>query len=456
MPGDLPQFPTLPEAVDEFLSSLLRPTTLLVAVSGGSDSAGLLIALHRALSSGTDSKHRLVAATVDHGLRPEAAAEAEAVARLCDELSIPHRILRWQGEKPKSGISAAAREARYRLLREAAELFGADAIVTGHTFDDQAETIAMRAARSADDGNLGLAGMAEAVLLDRRWWLLRPLLRTRREAIRDFLREQGRGWIDDPSNVDRHYERVRVRGSLRDEATLSPEAIREAGLRRSRLAAEAAGLARRYLQVHCGVLAHLDPHVLGEEVMAVRHLLGTLAAILGGRAHIPAAGTMDRVMAMLSGGHAFGGRPDRITAGRVIFDLRRQGLFIHREARDVPSTHVQPGGRIIWDGRFRIQNRSGNDLIVGPAPPDREMAHAMFENVPPAIAMRAMGAIFHLEVASRLAGTIDKASVITAPVLAPYDCFLPQFDLILGRELGVLFGCDEFPAAPIKVFGRKS
>ncbi|WJH40719.1 tRNA lysidine(34) synthetase TilS [Aliirhizobium terrae] len=416
----------------------------------------MLIALHQALSSRPGNQHRLVAATVDHGLRPEAADEALVVARLCEELSIPHRILRWQGDKPESGISAAAREARYQLLLKAAGTFNADAIVTGHTFDDQMETVAMRATRKSDDGNLGLAGMADAVLLDRRCWLLRPLLATRREAIRDFLREQGRGWIDDPSNVDRHYERVRVRSSLQSETLLSPASIREAGRRRAQLSAAAADIARRYLQVQHGVLAHLGRDVLAEEASVVRHLLGTLAAILGGRSHMPAAKTMDRVMAVLSNGQPLGGQPDRMTAGRVIFDLRRQGLFIHREARDLLSMHVGPEECALWDSRFRLENRGGRELIVGPTPADRDLALAMFEDVPPAIGMRAMSTCPHLEVASLPAGTIDKASVIATPVLAPYDRFLPQFELILGRELGVLFGCDEFPAAPIKVFERKS
>jgi tRNA(Ile)-lysidine synthase len=451
VPDDAIQFRSAAQAIEELLGRFSEPMTLMAAVSGGSDSTGLLLALRQALLAKKYRKHRLVAATVDHELRPEAASEAQGVARLCEELSIPHRILHWQGEKPKSGISAAAREARYRLLTDAAEAFGANAIVTGHTFDDQAETIAMRAARRSDDRNLGLAGMAEAVLLDRRWWLLRPLLKTRREAIRDFLKEQGRGWFDDPSNADRHYERVRVRGYLNDAPAVSPALIREAGERRSQLAADAADLASRHLRVDHGVLASLPPATLDEDATVLRHLLGTLAAILGGRPHMPATVTMDRVMAVL-----MAGQPARTTAGRVIFDLRRQGLYLHREARDLPTLHIAAGEQATWDGRYRLINRTGGELVAGPTPPDRELSLAMFEDVPPAIAMRAMGVMPHIEAVSTTGGDADKASVIVAPVLPPFDRFLPQFELTLGAELGVLFGCDAFPAAPIKVFGRKS
>jgi tRNA(Ile)-lysidine synthase len=249
---------------------------------------------------------------------------------------------------------------------------------------------------------------------------------------------------------------VRVRSSHQREAFLSPASIREAGHRRAQLSADAADIAHRYLRVQHGVLAHLDRDALAEEASVVRHLLGTLAAILGGRSHMPAATTMDRVMAVLSSGQSLGGQPNRMTGGRVIFDLRRQGLFIHREARDLPSMHVGPSECILWDGRFRLENHSGRDLVAGPTPADRDLAMAMFEGVPPAIGMRAMGTIPHLEVVGRSGEAIDKASVISTSVLAPYDRFLPQFDLILGRELGVLFGCNEFPTAPIKVFGRKS
>ncbi len=445
------RLPSPQEAVRSFLSRLTKPTRILVAVSGGSDSIGLLLGLHGAICAGEGGGHELVAATIDHELRLEAADEAEAVARQCKDLSIPHATLCWSNEKPRSGISAAARDARYRLLMEAADGLNADVIVTGHTFDDQRETIAMRAARSEAGGNLGLAGMAEAVLIERRRWLLRPFLTVRREAIRDFLRQSGRGWIDDPSNADQHYERVRVRERLADQSEVALDVIQSAAQRRSQLAEDATVLARRHLRVAHGVLAHLAPEAFNEQSEILRHLLANLAAILGGRQHLPATTTMDRVMAMLDRR-----RMGRMTAGRVIFDLRREGLFLHRENRDLNTIVVAKGTAGIWDGRYRIYNRTEAEVEVGPTPSERNMAISLFPDAPAAVAMRAMAAMPHFKPVLSSSDAIDKASVIVEPVLSPYDRFLPQFELILGCELGLSFGCNEFPPAPIKVFERKS
>lgn len=203
-------------AVTRFLNSFHKPTRLLVAVSGGGDSIGLLIALDEALKSGRLSGFSLFACTIDHGLRADSADEARWVGALCAGRGISHLTRSWSGPRPQRGLQAAAREARYALLVEAACDVGAAAIVTAHNSDDQRETVAMRGSRRNDGA--GLAGMAPATLVQNAVWLLRPLLGVPREDIRAFLRCRGQGWLDDPSNVNRAFERVRVRLDARSGA----------------------------------------------------------------------------------------------------------------------------------------------------------------------------------------------------------------------------------------------
>ncbi|TGS90106.1 tRNA lysidine(34) synthetase TilS, partial [Mesorhizobium sp. M2D.F.Ca.ET.178.01.1.1] len=150
----------------------------------------------------------------------------------------------WSGKKPSSGLPAAAREARYRLLAEAAQAEGIGLILTGHTADDQAETVLMRQAREQggreearrekeidDEGGRGVAGMAPATLHDWQRWIVRPLLGTRRAALREVLRRRNIAWAEDPTNLDRHFERPRVRATLAgdDGARRFAEAMASAG-----------------------------------------------------------------------------------------------------------------------------------------------------------------------------------------------------------------------------------
>lgn len=441
------------QAAERLIADIAKPARLLVAVSGGSDSCGLLIALSKFNPAGSGLS--LFAATIDHALRAESADEARAVASLCDRLGIPHVIRRWEGQKPLTGISAAAREARYRLLLEIADAIDATAIVTGHTLDDQAETIAMRAVRGEGEENSGLAGMAQAVLLDRRRWLLRPFLSSRRADIRASLTKEGQGWIDDPSNADPHYERVRVRGRMTPASPFDAAAQAVAAARRTALSNEAARLVREHVTIAQGVLAHIDPAGLQGDAAVRRHALSLLAAVLGGRAHALGSDSMDRVMAFLDGG-----QPGRITAGRVIFDRRRDGLYLVRENRGILPLHVPAGGTVIWDGRYRITNRASGDIVVGPTAPDRGEALALFPQAPPAIAMRAVAAMPFIESSAPPStegrenrGMAERS--IVQPLLAPFDRFLPQFELNLGSEFAVLLGCDVFPRLPIKDSSRK-
>src|ERR1700759_857826 len=183
---------------------------ILLAVAGGPDSVALMwlaARWRRSLARGP----RLVAVTVDHGLRAEAAREARDVKRLAKSLDIPHRTMRWAGEKPSTGLPAAARAARYQLLARAARSSGATHILTAHTRDDQAETVLMRMLRGS--GIAGLAAMArqserEGVLL------ARPFLQIPKARLVATLKRAKIGFTEDPTNRDVSFTRPRLRALM--------------------------------------------------------------------------------------------------------------------------------------------------------------------------------------------------------------------------------------------------
>lgn len=191
-----------------------------VAVSGGSDSVALLLL---AVDWARDCERTVSVATVDHGLRSGAAAEAASVAKLCARLGVSHQILRWDGQHT-GNTQDAARRARQRLIGDWAKAHGLAAVATGHTRDDQAETFLLRLKRGS--GVDGLSGMAEQVVKDDVLWV-RPLLDQRRDALREMLVERGEGWVDDPSNEDDRFDRVKIRKALVlfDEIGLSAEVL---------------------------------------------------------------------------------------------------------------------------------------------------------------------------------------------------------------------------------------
>jgi tRNA(Ile)-lysidine synthase len=179
---------------------------LALGVSGGPDSLALLL-LATAVRPG-----RVVAATVDHGLRPEAAGEAAMVAEVCRQCSIPHQTLTVAVTEQGEGLQAAARAARYAALSGWARDEGAQALATGHHLDDQAETVLMRLARGA--GVAGLSGIRPCRRLGRSLVLVRPLLGWRKEELVAIVAASGLTPADDPSNADPRFDRTRARALL--------------------------------------------------------------------------------------------------------------------------------------------------------------------------------------------------------------------------------------------------
>jgi tRNA(Ile)-lysidine synthase len=232
-----------------------------VAVSGGPDSLALLLLAEAAFPG------RVRAATVDHGLRPESAAEAGFVAELCRARGIAHEILTVHVARAGAGLQAAAREARYAALAGWMREHGLFLLLTGHHADDQAETLLMRLNRGS--GIAGLAGVRARALFHG-IILARPLLGWRREALADLVRAEGLIAVEDPSNADETYDRVRLRRRLAQSAWLDPAALARSAAALAEaeeaLAATAAALAAERLR-RDGDAWMLDPRGLPRELL---------------------------------------------------------------------------------------------------------------------------------------------------------------------------------------------
>ncbi|MCB2128829.1 MAG: tRNA lysidine(34) synthetase TilS [Rhodobacteraceae bacterium] len=184
------------------------PERIGVAVSGGGDSMALLHLLARNQARRGCVVH---AVTVDHRLRAEAADEARTVARFCKTLGVPHQTLVWDHGRITQNLQDTARRARYRLIGEWALATGIGHVAIGHTADDQAETFLMGLARQA--GIDGLSGMRGTWDDEGIAWS-RPLLRISRMTLRDYLLRNRIDWIEDPSNQNEDFTRIKARKVL--------------------------------------------------------------------------------------------------------------------------------------------------------------------------------------------------------------------------------------------------
>lgn len=324
---------------------------LAVAVSGGADSLALML-----LADGWARLRGGVAIglTVDHGLRPESATEARQVGDWLAARGIPHHILAWQGEKPRTGLQAAARQARYRLLEEFCAGAGILHLLLAHHAGDQAETLALRLA--AGSGPTGLAGMASIV--ERPFCrLLRPLLTVSGGALRDHLREAGQAWIEDPSNRDSRFARVRVRQVLMAEparqAALLADAGRHGLARRAQDRAVAGLLARAVLDFPADREMLLDRACLrlAEPALGRQALVHCLMHV-GGQPYSPRQERLDRLWHKLRAGPL--DRPATL-GGCLLRPARRGGQDGIRLMRETARPRVEP---LEGDGALSHLNNS--------------------------------------------------------------------------------------------------
>lgn len=353
------------QAVHAALDAVHPGGALGIAVSGGGDSVALMLLAHDWASA---RNFPLLIATVDHGLRPESAAEAAGVAAAAAELGREADILRWTGWDGRGNIQGAARAARRRLLAGWARKRSLSAIALGHTMDDQAETVLMRLGRGA--GVDGLSGMAAVSEGEGATWL-RPLLGQRRAALRDWLAARGAEWVDDPSNDDPRYDRVRVRKALE---TLGGLGVGVPGLA---AAADRMGEAREALDHGAAALAteaatwgacgelrlSLAPLRAAPKELTRRLVRAGLTRVAGAgygpRAEAEARLVTDMLGLRLGGGRSLHGcliRPDGPA-----------GVVLMRETAAIDADPAPPPAAGLWDGRFAVEIRAPlNGALVAP------------------------------------------------------------------------------------------
>jgi len=345
---------TLTARFDQEMTELLGadcPAKLGVAVSGGGDSVALLVLL---TSWAGANNCTIFAATVDHGLRDGARQEADAVARQCEALGVGHEILQWQSWDGSGNLQDQARRARYRLIGDWAGGLGVADVALGHTLDDQAETVLMRLARGS--GVDGLSAMAGARASGGMRWL-RPLLGMRRDELRDFLRQRGVSWVEDPSNDDPGYDRVKVRAALDMLETLGipRQGLADTAARlksaRDVLAQAAQNAARRMARIEAGAVVFDRGEFFALQPETRRRLLAHMLCWVAHGEYPPRNTALVGLEVAIAAGKT-------TTLHGCLISPAGKDCTVSREPGVVADTTADPGE--IWDNRWRM---------TGPAQP---------------------------------------------------------------------------------------
>ena len=314
---------------------------IAVAVSGGGDSMALL-----RLAAEWAARHgrALAVLTVDHGLNPESGAWARMVVEAAARLGAPARVLCWSGPKPEQGLPAAARAARHALLADGARDAGARVLLMGHTADDLLEAALMREEGStvSDPGEWS---PSPAWPEGRGLFVLRPLLKARRAALRLWLGEEGERWIEDPANADPRFARGRARAFLaHNPAFTGPEVLtRKRGDDQPPIGSSVQAGPGGLLRVSRGWLRELfDP-------------TWAVSSAVAAAAGAPSAGSFYKAFGL--GLRLQQSQPVEATLGGARVKAQDEQVLCGREPgrRGLPSLLARVGESVVWDGRFEIE-----------------------------------------------------------------------------------------------------
>ncbi len=332
-----------------------------VAVSGGADSMAL--ALLFANFAGATYL------TFDHDLRADSAVEAMQVHDWLTARGLSHHILKWPGKKPKTGIQAAARAARYQAMEAWCKKNGMKYLVVAHHMEDQAETFLMRLLKGS--GVDGLAAMAPRSpgLFVRDIVILRPLLEVPKARLKAFMEGQNQAWIDDPGNENINFTRIKIRKILERSQTLDPKTLAEMAGRianvKEFLDDMTENLLGFSLETSALGFATLDKNILAsapEEILS-RALSKVLMFISQGN-YPPALEKLERLGAALKGKDFKG----MTLGGCQVLPHSPNKILICREVRNLKSVvNLTPGEEKLWDNRLQVSHEGeGGPLKVCP------------------------------------------------------------------------------------------
>ncbi len=397
------------------LAALGPSGPLAVAVSGGADSMALtLLAAEWAKREGRP----FAAVSIDHGLRAESAAEAQQVGGWLAAAGIAHTILRWEGEKPASGIHAAARTARYRLIAAWCRARGIGDVLVAHHRDDQSETMLLRLARGS--GATGLAAMAAVSERDG-VRLLRPLLGVAKARLIATLAARGQAWIEDPSNANPRYGRTRMRSALRGWSEAATGLVTRA---------HAFGVVRQEEEAATGTLlqtAHVDAlgvcqlsrDALRADARTAPRALARVLCVVGGRDYAPERAALQRLVAWLAGGQV-----GRRSLHRCVVTATDREAVVRRELRELPRVRVSVGPEVLsWDGRYAVSLEHGVSATHYEVGSIRPEAWATLKR--------------------QFRGTPDRAAALSLPTL------YGDGRLLAAPQLGLLAPCSTLRVSPL-------
>lgn len=338
-----------------------------VAVSGGSDSIALLNMLYNTFPN------KIIAVTIDHRLRAESTREAQHVSAWCQDLGISHHTIPWNHANPSANIQKKARDARYALLHNFCLNHNISTLCTGHTLDDQAETLFLRLMRGS--GVDGLCCIPEVRIMNQ-LRIIRPLLSFHRSELRNYLDSMGKEWIEDPSNFDDKYDRVKIRALIQN-LNLPQERIIQT-VERMQLAQEV--LERQKIELHakCLTIDTANIFIIKRETYFSAPLETQLRLLADVLQTVPGSYNRPRWSSLRNLHDII---KDRRQVGSnlhgCIIRLRKSNILIFREHKFCQEPLVIESGKTaIWDNRYHIENKSAVPLIAGAL---GEMNHEMLQ-----------------------------------------------------------------------------